>query len=292
MIHGTMNGIIMDSSSGLIFSPAHFTWMDTNFPAGTPRQGFPIEIQSLWYRALKLVAQIAPSGMKAYYRKLARQVKKAIVDLFFLKEIGYMADCLVARPGDRATDAEKDDALRPNQLLGLTMGAIEDDEIGRKIIFACEELLIPGGIRSLADRPLKRPLDIIHHGRKLTDPEKPYKGKYQGDEDTQRKPAYHNGTAWTWLFPVFCEAYALVFGDEGIRTAGAYLGSLTQVLNRGCVGHIPEILDGDFPHLFRGCDAQAWGISETARVWKRLFTVSGSDGHFSMRFPSKDAMMV
>ncbi|MEW5910485.1 MAG: amylo-alpha-1,6-glucosidase, partial [Thermodesulfobacteriota bacterium] len=224
MIQGTANGIAMDPSSGLIFSPAHFTWMDTNFPAGTPRQGFPVEIQALWDRSLRIVGPLSSSGKKDFYRELSRRVRKKIVDLYFLEETGYMSDCLFARPGERAMDAEKDDALRPNQLMAITMGAVKDHGIAKKMIFACEELLVPGAVRSLADRPLNRPLEIIHHDRRLADPKRPYKGRYEGDEDTERKPAYHNGTAWTWLFPVFCEAYSMVFGEEGKETARAYLG--------------------------------------------------------------------
>jgi starch synthase (maltosyl-transferring) len=58
MMIGTDNGIRMDPESGLIFSPSHFTWMDTNYPAGTPRQGYPIEIQALWFAALSFISEI------------------------------------------------------------------------------------------------------------------------------------------------------------------------------------------------------------------------------------------
>jgi glycogen debranching enzyme len=122
----------------------------------------------------------------------------------------------------------------------------------------------------LADRPLKRPLEIFHAGQRLGDPHAPYQGHYQGDEDTQRKPAYHNGTAWTWLFPSFCEAWAKVFGPAASPTAMAWLNSIIVLLQDGCVGHLPEILDGDLPHKQRGCPAQAWGVSEALRVWLKL----------------------
>ena len=62
LMAGTPNDINMDPESGLIFSPAHFTWMDTNHPAGTPRQGYPIEIQALWHAALELLSQIDTAG--------------------------------------------------------------------------------------------------------------------------------------------------------------------------------------------------------------------------------------
>jgi glycogen debranching enzyme len=117
---------------------------------------------------------------------------------------------------------------------------------------------------------VRHPLEIVHHGKLINDPHRPYQGKYIGDEDTRRKPAYHNGTAWTWPFPSFCEAWAITYGEEGKKTALAWLSSSVRLLEQDCVGHIPEILDGDFPHAPRGCDAQAWGASEWLRVWLKL----------------------
>ena len=160
--------------------------------------------------------------------------------------------------------------MRPNQLLALTLGALTEPAAAASVLAACEELLVPGAIRSLADRPVDHPLEIVHHGERVNDPHHPYAGRYTGDEDTQRKPAYHNGTAWTWLFPSYCEAWAMVFGEPGRTAARAWLGSGMQHLGRGCLGHVPEILDGNYPHTARGCDAQAWGASELLRVWLKL----------------------
>ncbi|UCF92219.1 MAG: glycogen debranching enzyme N-terminal domain-containing protein [Desulfobacterales bacterium] len=267
---GTPNGIRMDPESGLIFSPAHFTWMDTDHPAGTPRQGYPIEIQALWHAALGFLSRIDKGENRAVWAKLGRQVQESVHTLFWREDLGFLADCLHARPGDAARQASPDDALRPNQLLALTLGAVSAKALGRRILAACEELLVPGAIRSLADREIRHPLSIVHEGKLLNDPHRPYQGTYTGDEDTQRKPAYHNGTAWTWLFPSFCEAWATVYGPAGHDAARAWLASSVRLLNRDCIGHIPEILDGDYPHTPRGCDAQAWGASELQRVWLKL----------------------
>ena len=267
---GTPNGIRMDSESGLIFSPAHFTWMDTNFPAGTPREGYPVEIQALWYATLSFLARIDPSGDHGNWERKAVQVQSSILELYTLKNEAHLADCLHAGPGVHAGQADPDDALRPNQLLAVTLGAVSDTDVCRKIVAACEELLIPGAIRSLADRPVRRPLIIEHHGKLVNNPEHPYQGKYIGDEDTKRKPSYHNGTAWTWLFPSFCEAWIKAYGVKGKKTALDWLASSAGLVSRGCIGHVPEILDGDFPHQLRGCDAQAWGASEIVRVWKLI----------------------
>jgi starch synthase (maltosyl-transferring) len=128
-------------------------------------------------------------------------------------------------------------------------------------------------LRSLAPLPANPPLPIrAQDGRLLNNPPEPYWGRYEGDEDTRRKPAYHNGTAWTWVLPTFCEAVARAWGFEPAAVAAAriYLHSLEQLMGGGCLGQIPEILDGDAPHTFRGCDAQAWSATEALRVL-RLF---------------------
>jgi len=262
-ISGTPNGIVMDPASGLIFSPAHFTWMDTNYPAGTPREGYPIEIQALWYAALTLMEQITHESR---WSTLRSKVLASILRFYIKPDLGYVTDCLHAQPGQSAKQAVADDAVRPNQLLALTLGAITDMEIRCNVLRTCEELLAPGAIRSLADRPVTHPLPILHKGVLLNDPLRPYWGTYQGDEDTRRKPAYHNGTAWTWLFPSFVEALFLTFG-EAVRTkARALLYSSASLINQGCLAHVPEIVDGDAPHTLRGCGAQAWGATELYRV--------------------------
>jgi len=267
---GTPNGVRMDPQSGLIFSPTHFTWMDTNHPAGTPRQGYPVEIQALWYAALDFLSQIDSADGARQWRHLAQKVQNSIMAHFWQPDLGYLSDCLQAAAGQPAKDAVADDALRPNQLLAITLGAVDQPEMCRQILAACEDLLIPGAIRSLANRPVKNEIKIVHHGNIINDPRNPYQGRYEGDEDTRRKPAYHNGTAWTWIFPSFCEAWAMTYGKKSHQTALAWLASSSRLLEHGCLGHIPEILDGDYPHTQRGCDAQAWGASELLRVWLKL----------------------
>jgi len=267
---GTANGIRVDPESGLVFSPVHFTWMDTDYPAGTPRQGYPIEIQALWYAALGLLARVDSPENHQNWQSIATKVQTSILSLFRQNDQTYLSDCLHATTGESATRATPDDALRPNQLLAITLGAVADEPICHGILAACEALLVPGAIRSLANRPVVHPIEIVHQGNIINDPHQPYQGNYSGDEDTRRKPAYHNGTAWTWQFPSFCEAWASTYGEKSRETALAWLGSGVQLLGRGCLGHIPEILDGDFPHTPRGCDAQAWGASELLRVWLKL----------------------
>jgi len=234
-IKGTPNGIHMDPESGLVWSPSHFTWMDTNYPACTPRVGYPVEIQALWISALRYLGRT----------ELAEKAK-ASVERLFKWEYGYR-DCLAAPHGEPASAAVPEDTIRPNQLFLITLGILRDPAILR----ATEELLVPGGIRSLnALHPL-------------------YRGTYAGDEDTSRKPAYHNGTVWAWPFPLYAEALVET-GLASREVALSLLAGAVESLNAGCLCHMSEIADGDAPHAQKGCTAQAWSDSELLRVWLKL----------------------
>lgn len=261
-IKGTHNGVAMDHISGLVFSPSHFTWMDTNFPAGSPRQGYPIEIQALWCAALKTLSE-ADSDTKM--SELAGRVRSSIVTLYKKDGQGHLCDCLHATPGQSAKDASPDDALRPNQLLAVTLNAISEPALCQAVVSSCEELLVPGAIRTLADRPVKYALPVMGRGL-LNDPHNPYWGRYEGDEDTRRKPAYHNGTAWAWMAPSFSEALYISYGATARDTALSILSAASLTASRGCLGYLPEIVDGDAPHSLRGCGAQAWSVTELYRV--------------------------
>jgi predicted glycogen debranching enzyme len=231
-LKGTANGIRVDAQSALVWSPSHFTWMDTNYPACTPREGYPVEIQALWISALRFLGR----------EELAQRAKDSL-ERYFKWEHGYR-DCLSAPAGTPAANATGDDTIRPNQLFLITLGVLED----RSILRATEELLVPGGIRSLnAQHPS-------------------YRGVYAGDEDTMRKPAYHNGTVWAWQFPSYAEAMAMT--DPSLRECAMHLlAGAVENLNSGCLCHMSEIADGDAPHAQKGCAAQAWSVSELLRVW-------------------------
>jgi glycogen debranching enzyme len=231
-----------------------------------------VEIQVLWIRLLRQLAAVAGSERQNWER-LAGQALESLERLFWRQEKGYYADVLLASAGRPARDAVVDDALRSNCLLAVSLGLSTGERARRCVEAARRYLVVPGGLRSLAPLPVSVPLQIYgNDGRLLNDPRAPYWGTYEGDEDTRRKPAYHNGTAWTWTFPVFCEALvrAWDFAPEAVAAARAYLGTVDQLMSEGCVGQIPEILDGDAPHRQRGCDAQAWGATEALRVWKLL----------------------
>ena len=272
LLRGAENGVRVDLSSGLVFSPSHYTWMDTNYPAGTPREGYPIELSVLWLRCLRELERIGATVAGHDLPALLAQTERSL-ELFYRPELGYCTDTFHAPPGAPLAAAEPDDHLRPNQLLAVALGLFRGER-ARSIIAAAERhLLVPGALRTLAPKPVRVPLPIVGaRGVALNDPHAPYFGHYDGDEDSRRKPAYHNGTAWVWWLPIYCEALVAAWqGDPAaIAAARAVLGSTGRLLSEGCVGQLPEILDGDAPHTQRGCDAQAWSVTETLRVWLML----------------------
>jgi glycogen debranching enzyme len=261
---GTPNGIRMDAASGLIWSPTHFTWMDTNHPAGSPREGFPVEIQALWLRLLRQLG--------GEWDALREKAEASFQSLYKINK-NWLADQLIAGPGVGAAEATPDNALRSNGLLAVALGEVTGESARRMVAAAQRHLVVPGAVRSLAPLPVVPPLAVrTDDGDFLNNPNEPYWGRYEGDEDTRRKPAYHNGTAWVWSLPMFCEALVRAWGfsPESVTAARSYLLSMEPLLNEGCLGHLPEVLDGDAPHAQRGCDAQAWSVSEAYRVWKIL----------------------
>ncbi len=264
---GTPHGIRMDETSGLIYSPSHFTWMDTNYPAGTPREGYPIEIQALWYIGVGFGAKI--NGEETLWEELQQKILSGILKYFDLKDKNGFADCLHCKGFKPASEAVADDACRPNQLFLISLDVLSEKSHREDILRATQSLLVPGGIRSLKDEELSFPLPVYANGGGLlNDPKYPYWGSYGGDEDTRRKPAYHNGTAWAWLFPSYVEGLLLLSGNPEL--AKALLMSAKTNIEQGIVNYLPEIYDGDSPHTQRGCLAQAWSVTEFYRVYQLI----------------------
>ena len=255
---GTDNGIKVDQESCLVFSPSHFTWMDTNHPAGTPRQGYPIEIQALWIHVLEFIvnANIAEEP----YATWANTARNSVKALYTRGEGLSLSDCLLADPGTSAMQAVQDDAIRPNQLLMLTLTDVfHKTPTATAILEDCSRLLVPGGIRSLAPTPVNVPIRIEHRGQLLNDPWHPYWGRYEGDEDTRRKPAYHNGTAWGWQMPSTARRKTVKALRAKAKIAPPHSCSAIDILEQGSIdtcrkssmatGRIPE----------RGA-SQAWSV--------------------------------
>ena len=267
---GTPHGIRMDLESGLIWSPSHFTWMDTNYPAGTPREGYPVEIQALWIELLGLLIRLDSGGG---WNVLERRARESFERYFCQTPSGWVADLLPAANGLKPWGAPCDDSLRSNALIAVALGVVPLSMGRATVLAACDHLVVPGAMRSLAPLSVSVPLPVRSvDGELLNDPDNPYWGRYEGDEDTRRKPAYHNGTAWGWQLPFLSESIIQCWpNDEGaLRAARAYLLTMEPLLNAGCLGHLPEVVDGDAPHTQRGCDAQAWSATEAYRVWQLL----------------------
>jgi glycogen debranching enzyme len=244
--------------------------MDTNHPAGTPRKGYPLEIQALWIRLLRQLDTVAvPASRHGPWAELAAKANQSFDALFWLPEQGWWADCLIAERGVTAAEAVRDTALRSNAVLPIALEVSTGAHARSTLQAVARELVVPGALRSLAPLPVQ-PGNPVRDpaGKLLNDPLNPYQGHYQGEEDRERKPAYHNGTAWTWTFPGFCEALTKAWPDNEVvrESALAYLLSGSAMLDAGCIGQLPEIIDGNYPHQQRGCDAQAWGSCELLRV--------------------------
>jgi predicted glycogen debranching enzyme len=243
---GTRYGIGTDSD-GLVHAGVpgvQLTWMDAKVGdwVVTPRIGKPIEIAALWYNALRHLAILAPragiDGTK--YAAYAEATAKGI-ERFWNDERGYCYDVLDGPSGN-------DPSLRPNQLFALSLPHSPlAPERGRAIVRVCaEQLFASTGLRSLGPH------------------EAAYTGFY-GGSPYARDGAYHQGTSWLWLLPVFATAYARAFNDE--KGARRYLDAYADALQRQAVGTLGEIADGDAPFAPRGAFAQAWSVAEAIRGW-------------------------
>jgi glycogen debranching enzyme len=228
-----------------------------------------VEIQALWLCLLRLLSEKLPDVQAAKWKELG-ELAKSSIGKFWLESEGYFADVLIAPKGRPAKYAWPADHLRPNQLFLISLGFVQGARARSAVLAAMRHLLVPGAVRSLAPLHVKTALPVHAPWGLLNDPNNPYWGSYQGDEDTRRKPAYHNGTAWVWPLGVFCEALAMAWPNDpaASEAALAILGSVDRMLVKGCIGHLPEIIDGDAPHTPRGCDAQAWSLSEVIRAYR------------------------
>jgi predicted glycogen debranching enzyme len=258
----------MDEESGLLWCAEGATWMDTTYPVATPRQGYPVEIQAFWHGALRVWERICPSNAADVARR-ARKVEESLGRLFWDARGGYLCDLLRARRQDSARRAQADPALRLNQLAVVQADLLERslaqevlDAVGRK-------LLIPGAVRSLAPQPLRVPLEIRDEaGNPVADPRLPYRGRCVGGE-FERRLAYHNGTAWPWVYPGYLEARAKAAGwtDQAVTECLAWFEPLLSDLRQGAIGTLGEMKDGDYPHAPRGCLAYTLSVAEALRVY-------------------------
>ncbi|MCP4711097.1 MAG: hypothetical protein GY869_20955, partial [Planctomycetes bacterium] len=264
-------GISLDQSTGLLYCPEGYTWMNTQHPRCTPRAGYPIEIQALWYQILPILADIYPP-----YAEQANQIRELInrnfISLFWNEAGGYLTDVLRAIAKIPAAQATADSCLRFNQLAALQAGLAPLEYARQVVDTIANKLLVPAGVRSLSEDPLQIPLEIINHdGRLLADPRLPYQSRCIGDE-TARRLAYHNGSAWPWVYPNFIETRAAVyhFSDLAVRQSLAFFEPVALEMASGGIGALAQIKDGNYPHAPRGCYGYALSVAETLRVYLML----------------------
>jgi predicted glycogen debranching enzyme len=243
-IHADEDGLLFSGEAGV-----QLTWMDAKIGGWvvTPRYGKPVEIQALWYSALRTMADFSQrlddrSAAKKY-QSLAAKAKTSFNALFWNESAGCLYD--VVNVNDR------DDSIRPNQVLAASLEhTMLSKQKAASILDVVErELLTPYGLRTLAPG----------------DPQ--YRGRYEGGPQ-QRDSAYHQGTVWPWLLGPWIAACLKVRPrtQKNLVRAAERLQPLKQHLTDAGLGQISEIFDGDPPHEPKGCIAQAWSVSEILRA--------------------------
>ncbi|MDO5292339.1 MAG: amylo-alpha-1,6-glucosidase [bacterium] len=247
---GTDFSIYMEED-GLIHAGSgldQVTWMDVRVGdwVVTPRHGKPVEINALWYNALRVMEHLSKRFGKLYkeYEELANKVKDSFNQQFWNKE----KNCLY----DVVSSDYKDDKIRPNQIYAVSLPytMLSDERATSIVNTVLSELYVSYGLRSLS------PFD------------KDYKGTYFGKLH-DRDAAYHQGTAWAYPLGALVTAYVKVHhrSPESIAFARKLLAPIKDHLMDGCIGSIAEIFDGDEPNQSRGCYAQAWSVGEILRSY-------------------------
>lgn len=264
IIHSYSNGtdfsIYMDKDS-LIHAGGGFdqvTWMDVRVGEWvvTPRHGKPVEINALWYNALKVMENLSErfGESSSEYTELAEKVKESFNAKFWNEDAGCLYDVV--------DDSGNDDKIRPNQIWAVSLPYTMLDRNKEKCVVetVINKLYASYGLRTLSkDNPEYK----AHYVGKLHD----------------RDAAYHQGTTWAFPLGGLVTAYVKVndHSAESIEYAKMLLEPLKDHLTDGCVGSIAEIFDGDEPVISRGCYAQAWSVGEILRAYTED-CISESDG--------------
>jgi predicted glycogen debranching enzyme len=251
---GTRYNIHLDASDGLLYAGeagVQLTWMDAKVDdwVVTPRIGKPIEVNALWYCALRSMAKFARQLGKPYKEYDAIADRTLIkFSRFWNADTGYCYDVLDSPDGDDAS-------LRPNQIFAVSLPGI-----GSK---GYPPILTPTQQRGVVDT-CGRSLLTSHGLRSLAPSHPQYQGHYGGNQ-LQRDGAYHQGTTWGWLLGSFVLAHLQVYGDR--TQARQFLEPIGHHLLAHGLGTCSEIFDGDAPMTPRGCIAQAWTVAEVLRAW-------------------------
>ncbi len=250
-LRGTRFGIGVDPKDGLLVQGAEgyqLTWMDAKVDdwVVTPRRGKAVEINALWYNALRLLeGWTREEGDEQTAHRInehAERARGSFNNRFWYADGGYLYDVINGEQGD-------DPAFRPNQLFAFSLRhpVLDRSHWERVLNVVRERLLTPVGLRSLSPD------------------HKDYKPTYAGDLRS-RDAAYHQGTAWGWLIGPFIDAWLKVYPDDR-RGARKFIEDFAPHFDDAAIGSISEIFDAEPPFTPRGCIAQAWSVAEVLRCW-------------------------
>ncbi|MBK7512458.1 MAG: glycogen debranching enzyme family protein [Chloracidobacterium sp.] len=247
-LRGTRYGIRVDTDGLLIAGEAgtQLTWMDAKVGdlVITPRIGKPVEIQALWYNALRIMSDFALDFERdAEYRhftSMAELCEQSFNAVFWNRGEQCLYDVV-----DRS---ERDGSVRPNQIFaaGLTHSMLSRERARLVVDQVESELLTPFGLRSLSPKDSR------------------YCPEYSGSP-VKRDSAYHQGTVWAWLIGGFVDAYRRAYPERENRVE-EFTSGLREHLSSAGIGQISEIFDAERPYTPRGCFAQAWSVGELLRI--------------------------
>lgn len=247
------NGLIWAGETGKAL-----TWMDA-IVAGkpvTPRHGFAVEINALWYNAMMFSLELASlAGDKAFVEQwsfVPEVTKLSFIEMFWCDERKCLADYVTYDYTDRS--------VRPNQIFACSLpySPMSEQQKERILESVRKNLLTNKGIRSLC-------------------PDNPnYQGTCEGNQE-QRDRAYHQGSVWPWLLGHFCQAYLQVHEKSAINFVEKIFNNFQEDMTTHGIGSISEIYDGDPPHTPRGAISQAWSVAEIIRIYYMLEEIKNSE---------------
>ena len=244
-IKATEDGLLYAGEQG-----QQLTWMDAKIAdwVVTPRIGKPVEVQALWYNALRIYSELlhldAQLEPAAQYAAKAAQAKLSFKKLFWHEGGNYLYDVI---DKNNIPDA----SLRPNQLFAISLpfALLEEKEAKAVLKIVEDKLYMHVGLRTLPTSDLR------------------YVGVYEGSV-MKRDASYHQGTVWSWLLGAYVDALIKIKGTKGKAQAKEVIAEFAYTLEEACIGSVSEIFDADAPNHPKGCIAQAWGVAELLRVIK------------------------
>ncbi|HEY7210498.1 MAG TPA: amylo-alpha-1,6-glucosidase [Bryobacteraceae bacterium] len=253
-LRGTRFNIHVDPKDGLLSQGAEgyqLTWMDAkvNDWVVTPRRGKAVEINALWYNALRLLEKWLRQNQRDDeangIAEHAAKAQRSFNERFWYAAGGYLYDVVDGENG------QNDEQCRPNQVFAISLDyPVLDQARWTPVLNVVKErLLTPVGLRSLAPG------------------EKDYKPRYDGDLRS-RDAAYHQGTVWAWLIGPFIDAWLRVHPRD-YEGARGFLAGFHSALRSACAGSISEVFDAEPPFTPRGCCAQAWSVAEVLRSFMK-----------------------